>query len=303
VHLILLHNPTAGDEDHSRRDLESMLRQAGHEVVYRSLKDENWEDVLAEACDVIAVAGGDGSVRKVFTAIGESPTTATLLPTGSANNIARTLGFQTHDPARLLAGWEPANRRSYDLWEVESTWGRSRCVETVGGGLFAEMLARAASVHDEPAGEENIDFGLQLLNQVLQEIEPQRWELEIDGHRFREQLLAVEAMNVRELGPNLPLAPEGDPSDGFLDVVLLRPENRDELAAYAAARLRDGEGEMPRFEVHRGSRVLLEPAEGCRLHVDDLLPAWDAGGPRSTLIHRAETHLEVLVPVSGASAG
>jgi diacylglycerol kinase (ATP) len=296
VHLILLHNPTSGEEDYSRRDLESMLTEAGHEVVYKSLKDENWEDVLAEACDLIVVAGGDGSVRKVFTAIGDSPTTATLLPTGNANNIARTLGFETDDPARLLAGWEPARSRSYDLWEVESTWGRSRCVEAVGGGLFAELLSRAALAPYEPAGEKNIDFGLQLLHDLLHEIEPQVWELAIDGTHVREELLGVEAMNVRELGPNLPLTAGADPGDGLLDVVLLRPENRQELAAYISARLRDEDGPMPRFEVCRCRRVVLEPPDGCRLHVDDLLPAWDAGRTRSTVARRAQTQLEVLVP-------
>jgi diacylglycerol kinase family enzyme len=53
-----------------------------------------------------------------------------------------------------------------------------------------------------------------------------------------EELLGLEAMNVRELGPNLPLAPDADPGDGLLDVVLVRSHDRDALAAYVAARLR-----------------------------------------------------------------
>ena len=296
MRLIVLHNPTSGDEEHGRRDLEALLQDAGHDVVYRSLGSEGLREVFSEPHDLVVVAGGDGSVRKVFTALGGARTTIALLPTGSANNIARTLGIETDTPADLVAGWERARRSRFDLWEVTAPWGDSRCVEAVGGGLFAEVLTAAAEARDEPSGDEKVDFGLQLLLERLAETRPATWTLELDGRHEEAELLGVAAMNVRELGPNLPLAPGADPGDGCLDVVLIRPEDRTPLAAYLEARLLDDAAPAPRLECRRVSELVVEPPEAARMHVDDLLPAWDAGTTRWVEIRRAEVGVEVLVP-------
>jgi diacylglycerol kinase (ATP) len=295
VRLILLHNPGSGDEDHSRASLEAMLTDAGHEVVYRTLDDDGWRGSLGDTRDVIVVAGGDGSVRKVLTAIGDSPTTVTLFPTGSANNIARTLGFETDDPVRLLAGWEPATRSPYDVWEVKWAGEKSRFVESVGGGLFGQVLALAENARGKPGGDEKVEQGLELLDSALGAMEPGEWRLEIDGKLLREELIGVEAMNVRELGPNLPLAPDADPGDGLLDVVLLRPDDRLQLEAYVSARLHDEDGSI-RFEVLRGSHLVLEPPASHRVHADDVLAENDSGGSRRAEIQQTNASIEVLVP-------
>ncbi len=279
-------------------ELESLLTGAGHDVVYRSLKEADWTDVLCEVRDLIVVAGGDGSVRKVFTALGESPTTVTLFPTGSANNIARTLGFETDVPGRLLAGWEPGVRRTYDIWEVETRWGRQPFVETFGGGIFADVLIRADSQDDEN-GEGKVDRGLRLLTEVLAEAIPLVLELEIDGEHIHEELLGIEAMNVRELGPNLLLAPEADPGDGLLDFVVLRSDDRSDLADYLEARLRNEEVEHPRLVTRRGGRLAVKSPAGCRHHVDDeLLQPQNPEVALEACVRAAAVRMEVLVPAS-----
>jgi diacylglycerol kinase (ATP) len=302
VRLILLHNPTSGEEEHGRRDLERLLESAGHEVTYRSLKDDDWADVLAEPRDLIVVAGGDGSVRKVFTALDGGSTTATLFPTGSANNIARTLGYETDDPTRLLAAWEPAVRVPFDVWEVSAPWGTSRIVESVGGGLFADVLTAADEEDADPSGEEKVDFGLRLVLERLAEVAAGTWELELDGTRVREELIGVAALNVRELGANLPLAPGADPGDGLLDVVLMRPADREPLARYVEARLHDEAGEAPSLESRQARQVVLEPPADAGLHVDDVLPAWDDSGSPWVEVRQADVRLEVVVPAVQADA-
>jgi diacylglycerol kinase (ATP) len=297
MRLTLLHNPTAGEEDHDREGLESLLSEAGHDVRYRSLKDDDWTEVLDDTVDLIVVAGGDGSARKLFTAIGRSPTVAQVLPLGSANNIARTLGLDSARAVAILAHGQPSTRRAFDLWDVESTWGRSRCVEALGGGLFAEVLADAEDVDADPSGSDNVDFGLELLGSTLTDAEPRTWALEIDGSRLEEELIGVEAMNIREIGANLPFAPDADPGDGLLDLVLIGADDRDALAGYVAARLRDEDVPPPRLPTRRGREVVLEPPSEVRMHVDDLLPAWDLSTTRWIRISAAEVRLELVVPL------
>jgi diacylglycerol kinase family enzyme len=293
-----MHNPTAGHEVHSRERLESILVAGGHEVIYQSMKDADWKEALLKPSDLVAVAGGDGTVRKVFKELAKAPKTATLLPVGTANNVARSLGFEDDDAERLVRGWPDGARRPYDLGEVASPSAETRFVEAMGGGIFGEVLERAEASEEDPSGEEKIEQGLRLLHEVLDRARPLRWELDVDGVDLSGALLGVEVMNVREIGPNVPLAPEADPGDGMLDVVLVGPDDRATLGAYLEARLRGRDPEPPRLETHRTRRLAMRAPDGCPTHVDDVL--WPEGAQRrdgrATVASAGRVRLDVLRP-------
>src|SRR5690349_12611797 len=61
----LLHNPAAGEGQYSKKDLLRIICSEGHECSYSSTKKEGWECLTNEQPDFIAVAGGDGTVRKL----------------------------------------------------------------------------------------------------------------------------------------------------------------------------------------------------------------------------------------------
>jgi diacylglycerol kinase (ATP) len=297
LRVTLIHNPTAGDERHSRQSLASILADAGHEVMYQSTKGEGWQKALQESTDLVVAAGGDGTVRKVFKEVAGSGTPVTLLPVGSANNIARSLGFEHDDAARLVRGWTKGELHPYDLGRANMPQAEARFVESIGGGIFAEVLARAERRDDDPDGEEKVEFGLRLLREVVDEAPSGRFELELDGDDLSGELLAIEAMNVRETGPNVLLAPDADPGDGLLDVVLITEEHRSALAAYVDARLEDRD-EPLRLDVRRARRLSLHPQDELPLRVDDELLAEDArrDGLGTVVASADAARLVVLVP-------
>ena len=292
VRLILVHNPKAGDESHSRKHLETVLNDAGHDVVYASVKDDGWSDVLDEPHELVVVAGGDGAVSETFIALSGEPSLATLIPIGSANNIARTLGFPSADPERLVAGWPTAARHRYDVCTLADGEVNASFVESAGGGLFADVLARAES-RNSP--DDKVLQGLRLLRAALDDAPAREWELTIDDVHVSETLLGLEVMNIRELGPNIPLAPEADPGDGLLDVVFVRPEQRAALAEYVDQRLTDGHAEPPTFDVRRGRDLSVRAPESSSLRLDDeLLEDADASG--HVFSCRPHLRIDVLVP-------
>jgi diacylglycerol kinase (ATP) len=268
----LLHNADAGDDDHSGEELRSLVAQAGHDVSYRSLKQPGWEDALADPGDLVVAAGGDGSVAKVFKQIARKDVPVTLLPVGSANNIARTLGLD-RDVDALVRGWAGGELLRFDLGIALAPWGDVVFVESVGGGVFGEVLSRAEDVEEaggvEVEGEEKVDFGLELLREVIEEAPAHEWRVEVDGDEEAWKVLGVEVMNIRELGPNVPFAPDVDTGDGLLDVVLVPESERAALVAYFSERIRELEPTLPDLPRRRGKRVRLRPPDEVRLHVDD----------------------------------
>ena len=61
----LLHNPGAGDEFHPKNELISMIEETlDLECRYFSTKEKDWKDI-EPGIDLLIIAGGDGTVRKV----------------------------------------------------------------------------------------------------------------------------------------------------------------------------------------------------------------------------------------------
>jgi diacylglycerol kinase family enzyme len=299
MRVTLLHNPGAGDDDHSGHALTSAIERAGHEVTYHSL-GAGWKEALANPGDLVVVAGGDGSVGKVFKEVATKDVQVTLLPVGSANNIARTLGIDDVDVERLVAGWEAGEIGGFDLGRASAPWGETLFAESVGGGIFGEVLARASDVEDaagEPDGEEKVELGLELMRDVIEDAPVQPWTISVDDERFTCELLALEVMNIGELGPNFGLAPQVDPSDGLLDVVRLDEEQRAPLLAYFSERLRDLDPAPPDLPTRRGRRIVLEPPADVRIHVDDRLwPEDREGRPSGRIVVETGPSLRLLIP-------
>ena len=61
----LLHNPGAGAAAYDKKHLIDMIESAGYNCSYSSTKKEGWCDIVNLHSDFIAVAGGDGTVRKL----------------------------------------------------------------------------------------------------------------------------------------------------------------------------------------------------------------------------------------------
>jgi diacylglycerol kinase (ATP) len=267
VRISLVHNPTAGDGQEVESVIE-LLTDAGHDVCHRSSK-ENWKKLLDDPGDLLVAAGGDGTVRKVAIAAADLGVPFAALPIGTANNIAKTLGL-LGDARDLVRSWESEELEAIDLGEVRAVDESRRFMEGVGGGWIAELIARAGEVDDtfRLLGRET-DRALHMLGDLLREARLARWDLVADGDDLSGDYLAVEILNIRFVGPNVPLAPDADPSDGLLDVVLVTDADRAAILEYLEERLHLASGEMPPLRSVRAREIRLSVPAGTGVHVDD----------------------------------
>jgi diacylglycerol kinase (ATP) len=292
LRVTLIHNPGAGDEEGSGEGLVRRLAAAGHEIRHASIRDEGWEAALDAPADVVAVAGGDGTVAPVVVALRDRGVPVALIPEGSANNIARTLGLcdAPLDPRR----WEGAARRRLDVARAAAGGEERELVESVGGGVLADLLHRAEAEPGDPGGAGSLRRGRDLLRRAIAEAAAPAWEVTVDGRDRSGRYVAVEAMNIRESGPRLPLAPDADPGDGLLDLVLVAPEHRHRLARLAEP---PGVPHEP-LTVVRGRRLTVRVPPGVPLHLDDdpWEPPRDPDGWVTLRVAADAGGVDVLVP-------
>ena len=270
MRITVIYNPAAGDGIEPD-GLATLLEEAGHQATIVSRKG-NWRESLANPLDVVVAAGGDGTIRQVAIEMAGSNTPMAILPMGTANNVGRTLGL-LGDVRPVMRSWHRMRPIPLDLGTVHAPWGDDVMVESFGGGAIAALIGSEEKPAESPVllGQQN-DRILHHFGEIL-EGEPLRaWSVMVDGARHDGEYAVVQVMNIRFVGPNLPLAPDADPHDGLFEVVLVGAHERQSLMRYARDRLAMAAGELPQLRVIKGRNVTLEAPAEVRLHLDDA--AW-----------------------------
>ena len=284
MHVLVLHNPNAGSDASDGEQLVRQIEQCGHQVDVHTSK-KAWTAALKHDPDVVVAMGGDGTVGKVARALDGRNIPIALLPMGTANNVAAALGLHNRELAGLIAGWNDAVRRPFDLGVARGPWGEYRFLESVGLGLLSEAIhvideGHAGYVNEIGDTGTRLDAALDVFRHTVQRIPAAAVELWLDGEVLSGEYILVEALNFGAAGPNLNFAPHGDPSDGLLDLVLAREADRGLLRDQLNA-LRSESMAASGLRAHRGRRIEMR-CDGCRLHLDDQL--WRGNDGTATTI-------------------
>ncbi len=288
---LVLHNPlAAGAKGHDKASIIAALQLAGIKSDYLSSKDDDRDSALKRAYDAVIAAGGDGTVNYVFKHLADRSIPIGVLPLGSANNIARSLGI-AGTPAELAEQWRAGHVHSFHL--VEVAFGKDKmelCTEGFGVGLMAALIKRRARAKKAADGADDIRRGRRAFAALLSEAEPLDLEVTVDGMPWKSGLISVDVLNVPFTGPALPLAHDADPGDTILDVIGFERDRRGELLEW----IKNPHAAAPPASTRRGSEVEIRWRDtDCRL--DDQVvkgrPDW-----RRAVVRCDPRPLHVLVP-------
>lgn len=206
----------------------------------------------------LVVCGGDGSMHLAANrlhALGRlDDVTVALYPAGTGNDLAHTLDLPAAPDrmAGLLRDGVPAG---LDLLRVGD---RAVAVNAVHAGVGVEAAQRSADLPD--------DLGALAypLGAVLAGFRAEGFavRVEVDGRALApddgDDTLMVLVMNGRTIGGGHHVAPEADPFDGHLDVVVCRATGLGARAAFGVAITRGTHLDRPDVAVGRGATVVLQ---------------------------------------------
>jgi len=266
VRVSLLHNPSAGNGAPFEKVVRE-LERAGYEVAREIEKHSDFERVRDEPVDFVVAAGGDGTVREAARALAGSGVPLAILPIGTANNIAKSLGIEG-SVARNVESWRDAKRVAFDLGVARGQWGESRFLESVGGGLVPAGIETAQEhpAHKTEDTETELDRALASYSEALERLRPRPWTGTLDDQPIDGEFLLIEVLNIPSIGANLVLAGRADPSDGYFDVVTAGEAERPAIAEYLLA-LRAGKEATLSLPTRRARHAEITGWE--RMHVDD----------------------------------
>lgn len=219
----VLHGPRSGRRGAGvvGASVVEQLRGAGqqvHELETSTLDGarEACRVAVAEGVDTLVAVGGDGVVQIVADQLVGTDTALGIVPSGTGNDNARSLGIPLRASdavATLLSG----RRRSIDLIHVDPL--DRHVVGSVPCGLDALIAARAATL---PRRLGSQAYTLAVLPEIAR-LRPMSYRLELDEQVLELVALVVAVCNMPQYGGGMRIAPDADPTDGLLDVVIITP--------------------------------------------------------------------------------
>lgn len=269
----LVHNPTAGDEDHGKEVLIKQIESAGFECRYSSTKKDGWKEIESDT-DIIAVAGGDGTVRKVVKlllqrTLLDKALPVALLPLGTANNIAKTFEID-EDTEKAINSWSTARTKKVDIGLVRNVPDVDFFLEGFGFGIFPYLMKEIKKVEEEYASPgEELKGALKKMHEIILSYEPVHCTLEVDGTDHSGKFSLVEVMNIKSVGPNMVLSPFADPGDGEFEVVMVPEAHKEKFAGFILNKLAGGE-DLYQFHTLKAKSVSIT-WDGTHAHADDEL--------------------------------
>ncbi|MBW8683826.1 diacylglycerol/lipid kinase family protein [Chitinophaga rhizophila] len=292
----LLHNPKAGDKDHSENELVKKISANKIKCIYSSAK-KNWCKDLTPDADFVIIAGGDGTVRKVILEFltgraGQQRYPLALLPMGTANNIARSLHI-TGEEEDIIASWHQHNIQRFDVGKIAGFHEDMFFLEGFGCGIFPVLMDTMKRLEEPDDPEEKIKLALETLHDIIDNYQAQACKLEIDGVDYSGNYLMVEVMNIRSIGPGLNMNKDADLCDGEMEVVLLSEDKRKSFSAYIKDRIGSSANKDYDLPVIKGKNIRLSWADE-HAHIDDELIKSREG--KSYIVSILKRELEFLVP-------
>ena len=256
MRVLLIHNPKAGDRKHGKKQLMWSLKKNGLQAFYQSIKERGWEKAFKKPVDLVIAAGGDGTVHKTAWQLMGSGIPLAILPLGTANNLARSLGL-TESVEEILQSLHCGKGQPFDVGVARRSSRSEYFLEAAGGGLFADYFpAAGANEKKDASPEEELTAHLSLLREMSLDYPARHWKISIDGKDISGRYILWGAMNIRSAGPGLHLAPKAKTDDGGLDFVAVREHERKVFIKYVDTHL-----------AGRKERVPLTPRKFCELKI------------------------------------
>src|SRR3712207_3869251 len=197
--IVLVRSPHAGNYRRLRRPLGRALRRAGVRVVAElDLADRHhvrgWLSLPPAERPVVVAAGGDGTVGAVAELLAGTDGVLGILPLGTNNNVARSLGIPSRleDAVRLLVTGAVA---TVDVARFIPDTGAPRSfLHAAGMGIQADFARLAADVSRRRRLGRFTHLAATAL--ALHRRRPFRCDLVVEGRRLPLRLLYLMIFNV-----------------------------------------------------------------------------------------------------------
>ncbi len=233
----LFFNPASGNPAESAAQLVELLRQLQKQRIVTDVvvvQPEHNLRLLARSAvragaAMVIVSGGDGTIENVAIGLVGSRTVLGIIPTGTRNNLARSLNIPTGDVAKAAALLRHGRRINIDVGRVRHRKSNRCFLEAAAIGLSSALYPSSDDIQHGDLGQ-IARFISTLVSAVPSEI-----RLRLDRSRRTAVAHAhmVIVANMPYFGANYQIASDVLFDDRYLDVFVYTDLNKRDLIGQA----------------------------------------------------------------------
>jgi len=254
--IVFIVNPKAGITPKSKTVIELL---AGNvipssrfipEVVFTQRAGHATElakEALGRGADIVVASGGDGTVNEVACAMVNTGIPMGILPAGSGNGLARSLGISM-SYALALRTIIRGNTKKMDVATVNDILYTS----IAGVGFDAHVAHKFSEI---------------ILNE-FRAYKPLSYVLSIDGVKMEKQALMIVFANGNQFGFNTRIAPDAKVDDGFLDVCVMKKMPVSQLLNVGYHMMRGTPVKTGYTEYFKGKEIIIECSSDPLMNID-----------------------------------
>lgn len=256
-HLVFIINPRSGVEREKaiQQAIDSRLdkQQFSYEIQHTQYAKHGTElarqAASKDAYAVVAV-GGDGSVNDIVAGLLGTNTALAIIPKGSGNGMARSLGIPLHENSAIDI-INRGNTISMDIGMADDRPFISNAgvaFDALISKKFAKSMRRGFAVYSW------------LVTKHMWTYKEWDWDITIDGKTIKEKAFIISVANGRQFGYNFQIAPQANWTDGLLDIVVIRrfPKILGGLLVYRA--MNGTINKSPYVRCYTGKEVVISNA-------------------------------------------
>ncbi len=289
----------SGGGDAVGRRVRDLLAAAGHRVVDISaptLAQATDQARAAATADLagLVIVGGDGAVHLGVNIVAGTRLPLGIVPAGTGNDIARALDIPGDTDAAVaeILGALATRPRTLDAVRV----GRPDAaayewfVAVLSCGLDAAVNA-TANTYRFPQGHARY---LRAILAELPRFRPYGYRVRLDHETWESGGTLVAVANTPWIGGGLKIAPDADPEDGLLDVVVAGPFTRTGVVGIFPRLYHGTHVDHPRVQVFRSRSVTIEPVPSLGPHPPVAFADGERIGPLPLRVEAVPGALTVL---------
>lgn len=218
--VLFIVNPRAGNREGGRLELaisEESRNQKFEYLIYRLQSNNEEKNIKREiseyAPDIIAVAGGDGTVNLLAKLLKGQGTPLLIIPLGSANGMAKELaiGNRTDTALQLITH---GVQKKIDLLSING----NICIHLGDVGLNASIVKR----FDKDPKRGLWTYARHLYKELFI-INIYKFNINIDGELIKRKAVSVTFANASKYGTGAVINPLGLVDDGKFELVIIKP--------------------------------------------------------------------------------
>src|ERR1041384_3061323 len=297
----LIANPAAGDMNTATAKLEQVTRYLLDYGIHVdvALAQPTRESIpiakkaIKKGYPIVIAMGGDGTIGAVIRAIAKSKVHLGIIPAGTENDIARSLGIP-EDLKEACALIASDQTRLLDLGQI-STKKRKKfyffMISTVG--IISTVYP---SVKEVPHGDlSNLKDAVKTL---LRFKSNPKVYLTLDNEsKIQVETMLVTVANTPLAGVKNLLAPDASMEDGLLDVAVYPGFSKAELLAYFAKTVHERSADDGKIQRYRAHKVKIKTSPKLDVAAEGILLG--KGKAKIKVLPRA---LRVIAPEVGGGA-